>query len=305
MDPLLAPPIPEPPLDAPDLAPPLIPRHMLSWRFPPQIGPWSLTGCSRARHATSFVVPELGLVLDAGARVASQLHEDVFLTHTHSDHIHTLMQLKSRRKPPRLHAPAHAVPLIENYFLAAQELTDNRPTPDGFVRDTSYAMIPREAGDVVDLGRRGFRLRVKAIRTDHSVPSLGYLFFEVRDKLKASLQGTPGHEIAALRKSGESVTDEVERPLFAFLGDTTARVFEAHPELLEMPVVVTECTFLVDEDSPRAVETKHTCWATLRPVVEAAPSTLFVLTHMSLRYPEQELVALTDARRLPNVVWWV
>jgi len=305
---MTTPPIPtdaSPTLDEPTSATTGLERKVLTWAFPATVGPYTLTGCSRARDATAFVVPELGLVLDAGERVHGQLLDDVFLTHTHSDHVHALARVKARRKPPRIHAPAHALDLIERYFLATQELTDNQITPDGFVREPAYALIGREAGDAVDLSRRGQRLRVRAVATDHSVPSLGYLFYEVRDKLKAELAGLAGPAIADLRREGVKVTEEVERPLFGFLGDTTAAVFERHPEVLELPVVVTECTFLTDEDSPRGERTRHTCWATLAPFVEAAPRTVFVLTHMSLRYPDADLARLTAPLRRENVVWWM
>lgn len=278
--------------------------EVFRWSFPPAVGPYQLIGCSRARHATAFVVPELGLALDAGARVHAGLHEDVFITHTHSDHVHMLTHVKTRRKPPRLHVPAHAADLVERFLLVAQELTDNQVTPEGFVRDPSYTLRPLEVGAVADLPRRGLKLRVRTVGTTHSVPSLGYLFFEVREKLKAELLGRAGAEIAALRRAGEVVTEEVERPLFAFLGDTTAEVFHRHPEVLGMPVVITECTFLTEAEQARAEQTRHTCWPTLQPLIEAHPRTCFVLGHLSLRYTEAEVQALTAARSAANVVWW-
>ncbi len=279
--------------------------EVLEWTFPASVGGYRLVGCSRARHATSFVVPELGLILDAGAKVHGGLHEDVFITHTHTDHVHMLTHVKTRRKPPRLYAPAHAMPLIEGFFLAAQELTDNQPTPEGFVRDPTHTSIPLRPGEVADLPRRGTRLRVRTVATQHSVPSLGYAFYEVKEKLKPELAGLPGAEIAARRASGQAVSEEVERGLFAYLGDTTEEVFALHPELLALPVILTECTFLTPEEDARAAQTGHSCWSRLAPLIAAHPETTFVLGHLSLRYTREEARALTAARQPENVVWWL
>jgi len=101
--------------------------------------------------------------------------------------------------------------------------------------------------------------------------------------------------MARKRDEGITVDEEVLRPMFAFLGDTHVNVFQRNPWLFDYPVIITECTYLDDSQRERADLVGHTVWSQLRPVVEAHPETLFVLTHFSLRHSDQEV--LTFFRR--------
>ncbi|MDX6764933.1 hypothetical protein SIN09_37540, partial [Streptomyces sp. F8] len=155
-------------------------------------------------------------------------------------------------------------------------------------------------GDEFTFGRRGHRVRV--VECVHKVPCVGYAFSEPRktlrpeyEELRRALaeQGRGaefGRILAQRRKEGVEVEREVLRPLFAFLGDTHVSVFEDNPWLLEYPVVITECTFLDDAELARADRVGHTVWSRLKPVVEAHPETLFVLTHFSLRHSDRDVL---------------
>ncbi|MEV5571743.1 hypothetical protein AB0L06_16960 [Spirillospora sp. NPDC052269] len=74
---------------------------------------------------------------------------------------------------------------------------------------------------------------------------------------------------------------------------------------------ITECTYLDEDQRERADRVGHTLWSQLRPVVEAHPRTLFVLTHFSLRHSDADVLAFfqrqsaeegTEALR--NVLPW-
>jgi hypothetical protein len=56
-----------------------------------------------------------------------------------------------------------------------------------------------------------------------------------------------GKEIAELRKNGTVIYQDVAVPCFAFLGDTTCEVLEKNPILFDYPVIIIECTFLLDD----------------------------------------------------------
>ncbi|HEX2312135.1 MAG TPA: hypothetical protein VHJ17_00250 [Thermomonospora sp.] len=154
----------------------------------------------------------------------------------------------------------------------------------------------------------------------HKVPCVGYCFSETRtvltpeyEELRSSLAAAGrgeefGRLVARRRRAGAEVDREVRRPLFAFLGDTDAGVFEENPWLFEYPVIVTECTYLGDEHLDRAERIGHTVWSRLRPVVRAHPGNLFVLTHFSLRHSDREILDFFDRELadagLGNVVVW-
>jgi ribonuclease Z len=111
--------------------------------------------------------------------------------------------------------------------------------------------------------------------------------------------------VAARRTAGEPVDREVDRPLFAYVGDTHVSALEDADWLGGVPVVITECTFLDDAEAGRADRVGHTLWSRLRPVVEAHPATTFVLIHFSLRHSDADIVEFFGRNNhLPNVVVW-
>ncbi|QKG18582.1 MBL fold metallo-hydrolase [Actinomadura verrucosospora] len=249
-------------------------RQWKTWRIPG--AELTLTGYSRANDKTFFHIPELRCSLDAGLCEGRQV-DTVFLTH---------------------HGPGFAPALAEGHRMHG-------------VRQ----------GDEFVFGRRGHHVRV--VECEHKVPCVGYAFSERRkallpefEELRRSLVeqgrgGEFGRIMARRRKDGVEVDGAVDRPLFAFLGDTHVNVFERNPWLFDYPVVITECTFLDDAESDRANRIGHTVWSRLGPVIEAHPRTLFVLTHFSLRYSDREVLAFFrrewEARggRPDNVLLWV
>ncbi|MFF7296245.1 hypothetical protein [Streptomyces sp. NPDC008265] len=147
---------------------------------------------------------------------------------------------------------------------------------------------------------------------------MGYAFAERRRTLlpeyeelrrRYAEQGRGGAEfgrfLAQRRKEGAEVGHEVDKPLFAFLGDTHVSVFADNPWLFDYPVVITECTYLDDAELERADRVGHTVWSRLKPVVEAHPETLFVLTHFSLRHSDREVLAFFGEDKPDNVLLWV
>jgi ribonuclease Z len=152
-----------------------------------------------------------------------------------------------------------------------------------------------------------------AFACDHTVPCLGYLFSAVTHKLKPEFRGLKGAELRALREEqGVELTAAVATPVFAFLGDTTAQTLLAEGPMREclergVAVVITECSFLYEEHRRQAERTRHTIWADLEPVVRRWPRTVFVLTHFSMRYSDEEVRQFFEEKRdLPaNVVVWI
>jgi len=85
------------------------------------------------------------------------------------------------------------------------------------------------------------------------------------------------------------VTEDVKIPKFAFLGDTTHKVFETSPEILEYPVVIVECTFLLDEHVSAAEPSGHMHWKFLSEIAGKHKKTTFVLIHWSMRYKVEDI----------------
>lgn len=276
----------------------------------------TVAGYSRSNDKTFFHLPQLRCSIDAGL-CEGRRPAAVLLTHTHHDHAADLEYLASKEGGVDVYAPAEAIGCVEAYLRAKRELNHAGRYDPALAGDCRLHGV--QAGDAFDLGRQG-QYRVRVAPCVHKIPCVGYAFSEVRRRLKPGLgqlkaemvgQGKGaefGRHIAGLRKAGEQVEEQYEAPLFAFMGDTHPSAFERADWLFDYPVIFTECTFLHDAERERADRAGHTVWSGLRPVVEAHPGTLFVLTHFSLRHSEREVVEFFERARaaLPagNVVAW-
>lgn len=132
----------------------------------------------------------------------------------------------------------------------------------------------------------------------HTVPCVGYGFFEKRTKLRSDFVGLNGKQIQELKKQNVSVTEEIFHPLFAFFGDTTPEVFVKTTLWRQMPVVICECTFLDGEQSD---DKGHTHWSGLRPIVEENPHITFILIHFSLKHKREEIFRFFRDQPLKNI----
>lgn len=269
-------------------------RQWKTWRVPGTR--FTLSGYSRANDKTFFHVPELRLALDAGLCEGRQA-DTVLLTHTHHDHVKDLDFLASRPGTD-VYLPAEAVPYAESFLRASAELNHGAgydPELGG-----GHRLHGVRQDDEFTFGRQAHHVRV--VECLHKVPCVGYAVSETGKALRPEYEelrrslvaqgrgGEFGRTMARLRAEGAEVEERTRRPLFAFLGDTHTDVFERNPWLFAYPVIITECTFLHDSELERADRVGHTVWSRLRPVVEAHPETLFVLTHFSLRHSEREVV---------------
>ncbi|KAK8058290.1 hypothetical protein PG994_008738 [Apiospora phragmitis] len=78
---------------------------VLEWAFPKPYHQYVLTGKSRAAWHTSFVIPQLNLLLDAGLLATSHRPKHIFLTHGHSDHTILTPAFVNREDPPDVFCP--------------------------------------------------------------------------------------------------------------------------------------------------------------------------------------------------------
>ena len=62
-----------------------------------------LIGRSWAADSTAFVIPSLGIALDAGYPVYGKRMNSIFITHVHTDHCHYITHMKSITKPPNIY----------------------------------------------------------------------------------------------------------------------------------------------------------------------------------------------------------
>jgi ribonuclease Z len=213
---------------------------------------------------TTLHVPELDAVLDIGLALRSFASVGrFFLSHGHLDHVAGLAGLLNIRGlvgsgKATIHLPAEIEAPIRELLRAHTELSR---------AELAVELVPMLPGDERPLGHGLF---VRALRTHHPVPSLGYQFVRRVARLRPEHQGKAPGEIARLRKEGaDGLFEEHERLELAYATDTLSRVLESSPSLFESRVLVLECTFV---DGTRTVEhARRKCHLHLDELVELAP----------------------------------
>jgi ribonuclease Z len=260
-------------------------------------GPYTISGVSLAGIHTSLHVRELGVLFDAGIALRSMAGaEHVFLSHGHADHMGALVALLGMRglmrlPPPRLFMPTEIAPNTEQALGLLSQVQRY---------EFSIRSEPMAPGDERKLGPS---LSVRAFRTHHTGPSLGYQFFQRVPKLKPEFLDLPGREIAERRKRGDDLFEIEERLELAYATDTLLRVLDTTPSLLDTRVLILECSFL---DERKSIESTHAGGHVhLDELVERADdfrNEAIVLMHFSQMYTPAE-VHRTLQRRCPPALW--
>eukprot|EP01012_Entosiphon_sulcatum_P013749 TRINITY_DN18944_c0_g1_i1.p1 TRINITY_DN18944_c0_g1~~TRINITY_DN18944_c0_g1_i1.p1 ORF type:complete len:335 (+),score=37.84 TRINITY_DN18944_c0_g1_i1:37-1005(+) len=281
-----------------------------------------IQGHSICTERTGFHVFDWNIQLDAGLSSYRTVGH-CFVTHAHPDHSFNLPMAVHWQNPPCVaYVPAEAASLLRRHCDIVPCLAHGRfdPPPPGdpaLVEDPSATlpaavrdqwkyeirgMVPGETVEITPT--KGTDLQVRAYKCFHNkCPTLGYAFSTRRMKLLPEYAGLPGNELARLQKQKIPVQQAVWAPQLAYLCDTTTEVLEAHPELLEYPIIMIECTFVTGEHSKEARQRGHVDWESLRPFVERTPDVLWVLFHFSRRHTEDDI--RTALARFPNVLPWL
>ncbi|KAL2201107.1 beta-lactamase-like protein [Corynascus similis CBS 632.67] len=97
---------------------------ILEWRFPKPYHNLTLIGRSRAAWHTSFVIPQLNLLLDAGLVVNNLRPKHIFLTHGHSDHTLLTPAFVKRSDPPDIYCPAEMKDALDGFINAKTMLSE-------------------------------------------------------------------------------------------------------------------------------------------------------------------------------------
>eukprot|EP01120_Amphizonella_sp_Union-15-10_P015590 TRINITY_DN8055_c0_g1_i1.p1 TRINITY_DN8055_c0_g1~~TRINITY_DN8055_c0_g1_i1.p1 ORF type:complete len:283 (-),score=45.42 TRINITY_DN8055_c0_g1_i1:137-985(-) len=278
---------------------------MKSWQFPKNVASLTLTGYSKAAEATYFYIPELKIQLDMGGISKQCMATSFFITHSHMDHCIYLPSVQPAFLPPNtkpndVYVPEPIAQYVKTYLHSAQEL--NNSVSIDPQKEKPYNLITVSPSQNFAFGKS---YHVTVVNCTHGVPSVGYGFSESKKKLKDEFKGKPGKEIKELRDKGIKIDEEILAKRFIFLGDTTIAVFDSHPEILEYPVIIVECTFLYKEHLSLAHESYHIHWEDLAPFVTSHPLATFVLIHFSLRYTNAQIEKFFEDVNLKNIVPWI
>lgn len=256
----------------------------------------TIEGYSRAAVQSYWRIPELKIGFDLGAQPWDFMGTPTwFITHTHLDHVAALPVYVARRRmmrmePPDIYLPAESLEDIRRLLLVMQRLDRGRMVCN------LHGLKP---GDEVELSRENV---VTVFGTTHTIPSLGFVVWDRRNKLKDEYIGLSGDKIRDLRMAGTQVTREVRMPLLAYTGDTSPAGLDGYPPVYEAKILITELSFI--RANHRREKIHKFGHMHLDDFVERADrfrNELIICSHFSTRYHPQEVRRLIDGKLPANL----
>ncbi len=240
-------------------------------------GTTHVIGYSVAGEETVIQIPELDVCFDIGRAPHFALTSNIIcISHGHMDHLAGIAYYLSQRyfqgmKPGTILVPAEIARFVDEMLRSWRNIERQR---------TPYTIVPMEPGQLHEV-RRDFAIR--AFETHHAGATLGYALISVREKLKPEYLGTPGPELAAMRKRGVEIQYRVEVPLVAFLGDTAAGPVFQHPDVVNAEILLTECTFYEKDHKQRAKVGRHLHVDQFAEILPTLKNQQIIVMHVSRR----------------------
>jgi ribonuclease Z len=257
----------------------------------------TIEGYSRAAVQSYWRIQELKIGFELGGSPWSFTGTPTFfVTHSHLDHLASIPVYVARRRmmkmePPRVYLPIEAVENVQRLLHVWQRLDRGRMMVD---------LVGVKPGDEIELSREHV---VTAFATKHTVPSLGYVVWDRRKKLKPEYQGRGGEEIRELRLAGTEVTQEVRVPLLCYVGDSAPAGLDNYPPLYEATVLITEMTFFRPEHRKEKIHKfGHTHLDDILERADRFQNELIILSHFSTRYHERQVRAAVERRFPPSLL---
>lgn len=229
-------------------------------------------------------IPELKLGFDLGGSPWDFMSlPTIFVTHAHLDHMAALPVYVARRRmmkmePPTIYLPEENLEWVDRLLKVWQRLDRGRMV---------CQLVGVKPGQEIELSRDHV---VTVFETRHTVPSVGYLVWQRRKKLKLEYQSLGGNEIRDLRLAGVEVTHEVRTPLVCYTGDTAPPGLDNYPPLYDSKILITELTFFRPEHRKEKIyKFGH---MHLDDIIERADkfnNELIIAMHFSTRYATDQI----------------
>lgn len=256
----------------------------------------TIEGYSRAAVQSYWRIPELKIAFDLGGSPWSFMGTPtVLITHAHLDHMAALPVYVARRRmmkmdPPTIYVPAECVEPVDRMLRAWQRLDRGRMV---------CQLVGVSPGDEFELSREHV---VSVFATKHTVPSVGYVVWDRRKKLKPEYHHLTGEQIRDLRLSGVDVSAEVRVPLVCYTGDTAPAGLDGYPPAMEAQLLITELTFFRPEHRKEKIHKfGHMHLDDLLERADRFRNELIVLAHFSTRYQERQIQRAVEKRLPPQL----
>lgn len=256
----------------------------------------TIEGYSRAAVQSYWRIPELKLGFDLGAHPWDFMGIPTWLlSHCHLDHIAALPLYVARRRlmkmaQPKVILPAYAVRNVRQ-MLDTFERLDRGRLPCELIGVTD--------GDEIELSRE---LVVKVLKTKHTLPSVGYVVFERRKKLKPEYRELTGEQIRDLRAEGVEIAEEIRIPLVGYTGDTSPEGLDQNPLFYEVKILITEMTFIAPDHRKHLIHKNgHMHLDDFAARADRFQNEIVVAAHFSTRYSNVQAERIVK-QRIPDML---
>lgn len=251
-------------------------------------------GYSRAAVQSYWRIDQLHLGFDLGAHPWDFMGvPNWFISHTHLDHIAAIPAYVARRRmmkmePPTIYLPEGAVAAVHHMLRSFVPLDRGR---------LPCQLIGVVDGDELELSRETV---VTVHQTKHTIPSVGYVVWERRKKLKPEFAHLTGEQIRDIRLAGIEVSAEIRVPKIGYTGDTTPWGLDNNPIFFETEILISEMTF-VSPDHQSHLTHKHGHMHLDDYVArkDRFQNQAIVVGHLSTRYNEHEAMNFIE-RKFPD-----
>jgi len=253
----------------------------------------TVEGYSRAAVQSYWRIPELKLGFDLGAQPWDFMNmPSWFITHAHLDHLAALPVYIARRRmmkmePPTIYLPAQNIEDVKRLLLVWQRLDRGRQACE------LHGVQP---GEEIAISREHV---VTVFPTTHTVPSVGYIVWNRRNKLKEEYQHLTGEEIRDIRLGGVPVTREVRIPLVAYTGDTSPEGLDQTPDVFRARILITEMSFILPKHRKDKIHKfGHMHLDDFLDRADKFQNEVIIVSHFSTRYHPEQVQQYLD-RKLP------